>query len=225
LAALHTDDLYLARACESGDAAALRAFEANFLARLPEVLSRFSREPALVDEVRQALRAKLLTASQGKARISDYQGRGSLAGWVRSAAARMALDLIQQQARFTPAETQHELPLSTPEPELDYLKARYQGQFQSAFEGAFAELTPAERTLLKLYYVDGLNLLQIAKLEQVHESTISRRLDAARASLFDGTRRQLATRLAIPADDVESLMRVAASRLDISLRTLLASRR
>jgi RNA polymerase sigma-70 factor (ECF subfamily) len=224
LAALHAGDLYLACACESGDGAALAAFERAFLARLPDVLSRFSRDPALVDEVRQGLRAKLLTADGGRARIADYQGRGSLAGWVRAAAARMALDLIEQQKRFVPTEDpQRGLPLATPEPELDFLKARYAGEFQRAFEAAFGALEPPARTLLRLYYLDGLGLAQIGKLEQVHESTISRRLDAAREALFAETRRQLAEILDVDTAEVESLMRLAASRIDVSLRTLLAS--
>jgi RNA polymerase sigma-70 factor (ECF subfamily) len=43
-----------------------------------------------VDDVRQALRVRLLVEAGGRARLADYAGRGPLRGWIGVAAARVA---------------------------------------------------------------------------------------------------------------------------------------
>src|SRR5258708_6668498 len=92
IAACHVSDLWLAHACEKGDLAALRAFEQGYLARLPLFLSKLSLDGPRLAEVGQALRAKLFLpdASGAPAKISTYNGRGPLEGWLRIVAVNTA---------------------------------------------------------------------------------------------------------------------------------------
>jgi RNA polymerase sigma-70 factor (ECF subfamily) len=222
LGAVHAEDLYLACGCWHGDEAALSDFDQHMLMGLDRVLSRLSREAAFVDEVRQALRTKLLVADGGPPRIGDYSGRGSLQGWVRSAATRLALDALgRQQPRVACNDDDYDARLATPDPELDYIKVRYRDDFKRAFRTALGTLPLEQRNALRLHHLDGLTLAQIAKLNNVHESTASRWLAAARAAVLEEIRRALSEQLGLHRDEVDSMMRLARSRLEISLHSLL----
>src|SRR5262245_1604752 len=62
---LHAEDLYLACACAAGNAAALAAFDARYLGQVKVFLGRMKPPPTLVEEVKQALRVRLLVAPPG----------------------------------------------------------------------------------------------------------------------------------------------------------------
>jgi RNA polymerase sigma-70 factor (ECF subfamily) len=222
LAALHADDLYLACACADGVEAAVAEFDRRYLTKLHGSVARLSTEPAFVDELRQILRNKLLVAISGPPKIGDYSGRGKLEAWVRAAAVRTALDLLERDARHAPLDTGRQRRLGSPDPELDYIKARYRGEFERAFQAALATLTVEQRNVMRLHYLDGLSLQQIGKLQKVHTSTISRWLSTTREELFAATRRALCERLQLETQELESLMGLVQSRVEISLHALLA---
>src|SRR5690242_4541044 len=50
---LHLEDLFLASACGRGDAAALAAFDEDFLSGVQKHLTKIDRSPEFADEVRQ----------------------------------------------------------------------------------------------------------------------------------------------------------------------------
>src|SRR5262249_26812555 len=95
LAGLHANDLYVACACADGNAAAVAIFEREYLARVVASAARVNRSPDFVDEVRQRLRERLLVGAAP--RIADYNGSGPLAGWVRVAVIRTALNLRRDE--------------------------------------------------------------------------------------------------------------------------------
>jgi RNA polymerase sigma-70 factor (ECF subfamily) len=102
------------------------------------------------------------------------------------------------------------------------MKRRYGASFKQALADALARLPDETRRELRRYYVEGLGLEQIAALEGVAASTVSRRLEKARRTLHDETRRALAASLRIPDGEVDSILRVLDSRLELS-RGALAS--
>jgi RNA polymerase sigma-70 factor, ECF subfamily len=225
LAALHADDLYLACACATGVPGALEAFDRRFLGNdLDRALSRISTAGPVVEEVRQQLRVKLFVGERGRpGKITDYTGRGPLGGWVRVAAVRTALNLVTRQGPDTPATEEGEPLLGVADPETEYLKTQHRAEFEQAFRLALTTLSIEQRQLLRLHYVDGLTLAQIGRLRQVHESTISRRLLAARDQLLGETRRALSTQLHLGQAEVDSLMGRVMSRADVTLSTLFRS--
>jgi len=223
LDALNGEDLYLACACAAGNPAALAEFDRQFLGPdLNRVLARITSVPSMVEEVRQQLRVKLFVSDEGRAKIVDYSGRGPLVAWLRVAAVRTALNLVTRHSPEEPT-TEEEPLLGVADPETEYLKAQHRPEFEQAFRFALGTLSVEQRQLLRFHYVDGLTLAQIGRLRQVHESTISRRLLAARDQLLAETRRALSAELRLEQAEIDSLMGRVMSRADVTLSTLFSS--
>jgi RNA polymerase sigma-70 factor (ECF subfamily) len=217
LAKLHTGDLFLARACLDGQPEALAAFEAAFLAQLEPHLRRYDPSPAFADEVRQILRERFFVwVRNTPPRIAGYTGRGSLGAWVRVAAVRVALRLSnQQRAHASEVES-----LLGPDPEVDYLRERYQVAFAKALGEALLELDAAERNLLRLHFVEGLTIDGLAPIYRVHRTTAARRLAEAREKLLAATRERLRETLGITGPELDSLIALVRSWIQINLSSL-----
>jgi RNA polymerase sigma-70 factor (ECF subfamily) len=222
--ALHAADLYLACAVELGDPRALSAFASRYLAEIPLYLAGVEHEAAAVAEVRQMVAERLLVAPPGgRPRIAEYSGRGSLASWLRVATLRVASNRRRGERAHADLDAVPEADLlPRVDPELAIVRARYRPAFDEALRAAFAGLAPRERTLLRMHYLDGLSLDRIASLYDVHRATVARWLAAARDGLFERTAAHLGERLRLPAAELESLLAVIRSGLDLSLGSLLA---
>lgn len=218
LAGVQTDDLYLALACLAGARAALDAFEGTLGPVIDATLSRLSlTEPERAD-VKQGLRVAFFV----KKTLEGYSGRGTLRGFVRSAATRAALDLLRTRKRRPDDEDDilGRLP-ATGDPELDLLRGRFVTEFRDAFAAALADLDAADRTVLAQHYVDDLTIDQLAAVLGIHRATAARRVARVRALLLEGTRARLRAKLDVDGEAFESLMRLAGSRLHVSVFRLL----
>ena len=78
-------------------------------------------------------------------------------------------------------------PCRDPDPD----RARLLPRLRQAVAAALAAAPPADRLLLSLYYVQEMTLAQIARLQGVHEATISRQLDRIRRELRSGVEQSL----------------------------------
>jgi RNA polymerase sigma-70 factor (ECF subfamily) len=213
-------DLYVACACARGLPKALDSFERYFLPAVREATSRMEGAAALTDEVEQRVRQRLLLAEGDRPpRIAEFRGTGPLRAWIRAAGLRIALDVVREQGRAEPLEEQDlsALEEATGDPELEFIKSRYRTDFRQAFAAALHSLAPRDRTVLRLHLVDGLNIDRIGALYQTHRSTAARWIAEARAALLDETRRSLSVRLQIDHSELDSLMTLVRSQLDISL--------
>lgn len=214
-AALHVEDLYLACACARGVTAALAAFERDHLRRIREFAAGVDGSPAFIAELTQQLRARLLVADGARsARIATYTGRGSLGGWLRVAAVRLARDLARPARATEPID---ELAAADVDPELGYLKAAYGDVVSRAVQDALAALTGEPRTLLKLHYVDGLSIDQVGVAFGKSRATAARMLAAARLGLLAGIRERLVASVGVRVEEADSLVAFVKSRLDVSL--------
>jgi RNA polymerase sigma-70 factor (ECF subfamily) len=219
LTGLNAAELHLACCCALGRPRAHIAFERYCFAALPAVLSRFSSSDEFHDEVRQALRERLFVARPGqRARIEDYSGRGSLVGWVRIAAIRLAIDVLRQRGKEPPSDEDALQTLTIdPDPELRLLTERYRDEVKTAFRDSFAALSAAERNLLRLHHLDGLTIDELSALKRVHRSTIARRIARCCELLATNTHARLVERLGLPPSQVDSVMRLVRSQLELSL--------
>jgi RNA polymerase sigma-70 factor (ECF subfamily) len=225
LAAIRADDLYLACGCTRGDAHALAAFEKHFVADVSSYLAREDALPAFTDEVKQLLRARLLVAESGLVpRIAGYGGRGPLGGWLRTAAARIAIDLrkTQHKGGGAPESAALAAPAAGPDPELGFLKTHAAAEFKAAFESTLAQLSAREANVVRLYFLDGLTMQAVASLYRVSVRTVERWIVRLRRKLLDDTRRRLAERLRVPASQLDDLIQMAQSQLHVSVRRLLS---
>jgi RNA polymerase sigma-70 factor (ECF subfamily) len=222
LAALHAEDLFLATACAANARGAVEAFEREFLSAgtLSGAVRKIDAAGNFVDEVRQAVREKLFVPPPG--RIAEYSGRGPLAAWTRVVAVRIALDLRPRDRESLPEE---DTAVATDrDPELRYLQQRYKQEFEEAAKSAFAALDDEQVNLLRLQFVDGLQTAQIAALFRVDRSTIKRRLASCRETLLERTRANLQQRMGVSPQSFDSLSRLLASQLHVSVARLLKER-
>ena len=103
------------------------------------------------------------------------------------------------------------------DPELSILRQRYRSDVDEAMRAALRSLDERERALLRYAFVDNLNVEDVGKLYDVHRSTAARWIAAAREELGKRIRDELAKRLKIDVDEVDSIVRLVQSRIDISL--------
>lgn len=108
-------------------------------------------------------------------------------------------------------------------PEAAVIRARYGRALGDAFRESVRALPVEERTLLRLHYIDALDIEQIGRVMGVHRSTASRALSKTRESLLKETRRRVRERLRASASEVESVLRLAGDDLEISLHRALAA--
>lgn len=222
---LHLEDLFVACACAKGDAAALRCFEREVLTAADAAVRGLDGSPGFVDEVRQRVRAKLLVGSPDQPpRIAEYAGRGALVAWVTVSAVRTGLSLLRETKRaekYAGDGWAEALALpDTGDVEIDYMKNRYREQFTSGLIEACGKLPARDRTILRLHFVDGLNIDQIGVIYGVHRATVARWIAKSRTALLTSTRQFLTEHLAVPPSELSSFDRLVRSQLDVSLGEL-----
>ena len=229
LSRLRVDDLLLAQWCATGDPRAISAFERQHKSDLDAVLARFRRLAMSADELRQALRIKLFVGASGRLpRIGDYSGFGFLQNWLRVTALRAMVDIARgEKARQLEELLEDDQLFAVASPSSDisgrYTRAELGHAIKQAFARAVAGLAPRARNFLRHAHVDQLTLDQIAALYGIHRATVARTLGAAREELVTSTRRELGELLGLPDADLDSMVRSADSRIELSLSRVLAA--
>jgi RNA polymerase sigma-70 factor, ECF subfamily len=225
LRALHAADVYLALHAASGHAPAVQAFLAGPFTAAKATLVKMRCPPQLVEDVEQQVRA-LVLAGPPAPKLADYAGRGELRSWIASIAARTARKALHGDRKRADAPGDDELltgvAVDEDDPELAYLKTAYRDAFAAAVRDALAVLTVRERNLLRQHHLDRVTLDELARLYGTHRATVARWLAAARARIVEEARRLLVERLAIAEDELESVVRLVQSQVQVSLARLLA---
>jgi RNA polymerase sigma-70 factor (ECF subfamily) len=216
----HLADLFLAWASARWDDVALRHLEQLISREAEAAARRVDGAPAFVDEVRQAVRVRLLGAEDGRVRLDEYAARGPLRGWLAVAALRVALNL-RRAARPASPDLLADLVSGEADPELRHLKTLYRAEFREALEAALRALPERERAVLRLSHVDGLKMTQLARLYGVHETTAARWVARAAANVAEDARRRLMTRLQLSPSSFDSVARMVLSNLDLSISRVL----
>lgn len=215
LPGLYIEDLYLACACAQQLPPALRALEQRYLRGLG------GSEAAQADEVQQILRERLLVGSKDTPpKLGEYAGRGSLSSFLRTVAMRVLTDLRRQRGGAS-LDGDNDGALralaATQDPELDYIKGRYRREFQTAFAEALQALPLQQRNVLRLRYVDGVNLDGVGAVLGISRATAHRFLGEAREALVKSTQRLLRERLRLSALECASLVRLVHSQIELSI--------
>jgi RNA polymerase sigma-70 factor (ECF subfamily) len=221
---LHAGDLLLSFGCARGDAHAIGLFEETLFKDLDMILARLTTNADVIQELPQTLRTKLFVGDKGgPPKIADYAGRGDLRGWFRITATRHAISALRKPRREV--STDDELILLVPEtaidPELRYLRELYGDQFQRAFKEAVAALSTQERNLLRYHYIDRLSIDEIGGIYRIHRVTAARRITKVREALIEAFRRLLRERLRVGTQELESILRLVQSQLQVSLARVL----
>lgn len=215
---LRVADLYLAYACCRGDDEAIGVFEEQHGVAIAAAVRRARAPNDAVDDLRQVVRRHLLVGDRPALR--SYKGRGSLTAWVGVVALRTAMNAMRGKARpIVPLEEGSGLAElgELDDPEIDYLRASYHADFRTAFANAVAELPPRERSLLHQHLVEKLTVREIARIYGVNSGTVARWIVRARELLAEHTTAGLRAQLRVTPVELDSIMRLIRSRVDLSL--------
>jgi len=224
LDASHGGDVYLAIACCDGDPAAITQLDELIGRELRHAGNKLRASPDQATEVHAEL-CRILLVDDGErgAALRDYAGRGDLRGYVRVSATRALIRAINRGRREIAVDDDavfdRMLPLD--DPEISILRAQYRETVDLALRAALAGLDGRARALLRYQLIDGWSIDQVGKLYGVHRATAARWLADARQVLGDAIRSELAARLRISAHEVDSIVRLVQSRVDMSLDRLL----
>jgi RNA polymerase sigma-70 factor (ECF subfamily) len=223
---LRPADLYLACACWRGVAGALAAFDREYMREVDIALARMRVGPPRLADVKQLVRQRLFVgggtagAPTSSGKISEYGGRGDLRRWVRSVAVRTCLNEMRKGKREILVDDEHLIAqhaIGADDPEVEYMKRTYASEFKAAFAEALGQLGAREQTLLRYHHVDGLNIDEIGAIYRVHRVTAFRWLEKAKDALVKSTLDLLRTRLKLPADELDSVLRMIRSQIHLSL--------
>lgn len=214
-------ECFVACACISGDARAIRAFGERHAQAIRSAVRGMPDAAALLDEVRQRLWERLFVAADGRApKIAGYAGRGRLAGLVALAARREATRITKQRERVSDGVAEQALGTVGVAAGVE-VRSAFTSDLRGALSRAWHELEPREATLLRLRYLEGLTPTSIAHAYQTHRTTVARWITRAEHRLADATRRMLRTEHGLSGDTLDSLIREVQADLGISLRSLL----
>lgn len=217
-------ELTLAAAVAAGDPAAIREFETRYLVPVRSQLRAMNLNAADIADIEQTLRIKLLVGADGAPpRLVQYAGQGKLGGLVRVAAVREALTLLRRKKTTTSEDWLEELSSPDDDPELVHLKARHRVEFKAAFEEAVRRLSPREHTLLRLHLVRQHSIDHIGAVYGVHRATAARWIEAAKRSLRTETTKILAERFELRGPELERVVALIESRIELSIDRLLAT--
>jgi RNA polymerase sigma-70 factor (ECF subfamily) len=213
-------DLFLAAACAAQDAQAVELFERTFLSQVPRLIGRVALNAQQEDELRQQLRIRLLVGPTAK--IAEYRGSGPLGAWVRVCALRLALDLkMADPGRRNDAQALDALVVGAPGGEVEIDVDRHRAVFQGALQESLATLTTREKTLLRLHFLDGMNIDELGVVFRVHRATVARWLVAVRTRVLDKVREKLSLELGSSPSEAQSLVRLLRSEVQVSIRRIL----
>jgi RNA polymerase sigma-70 factor (ECF subfamily) len=194
LGALRVDELVLTRACAAGHDKAWEKFLNRYRVTLYSAAYKIAHDEASARELADSLYAELYGISEsGAARVCKllyYSGRGSLEGWLRTVVAQEYVNRYRRTRRETSLDEaveegkQFAAPPAAAAPPVDL-------QMDEAIAAEIAALDNEDRFLLASYYLDGRKLAEIGRLLRVHESTVSRKVERATATLRKRIRKRL----------------------------------
>lgn len=227
LAKLHAD-IYLAIAAADGNEAAAGVCDRIASREVDFAAAKLRASSAAADDVRSELRRLIFTSDGDRpAAITTFTGRGDLRGYARVIVARALARRMQRDRREEQLDDLGDdlaAAIAPLDPEVALLRERYRGDVDAAFRAALAKLTDRARAVLRYHLLDRWSIDQIGERYGVHRSSAARWVTAAHAELGAGLRAELASRLAISESQVDSIVALVTSCIEVSLDRLLATK-
>ena len=206
----YAKDLELAGRCADGDETAWQRFMLEYrpvLYRAADALEPGGGARDLADSLYADLYGLTGGDRQRASLFRYFQGRSSLATWLRAVLAQRYVDRLRAQRRLVPlpdaepgslrpSGRHHEAVAverrdPAPDPAPDPARPRHLALLRRALGRAVARLADRDRLRLSYYYVQELTLLQIGRALKEHEATASRQLARTRRAIREDVERQL----------------------------------
>jgi RNA polymerase sigma-70 factor, ECF subfamily len=207
-ARIHHEDLFLAIACSRQDRIAWEFFADDYMTLLKQFSIRACGNSSEGEDLAQEIITKMMKETN---RLAGYNGRGSLAGWLRAAVSHAAVDRFRRARKQISLEdlSDNGEPPALIDPgkkdEEDVLDARWGPIISNIASNKIAELAVRDRLLLGLYYLRGISLKIIGKQFGIHEATASRRLDGIRRDIRKRVEAELRKKYGLRTGEIHSL--------------------
>ncbi|MFO0744612.1 MAG: sigma-70 family RNA polymerase sigma factor [Myxococcota bacterium] len=216
-------DLYLVAACLTQVPGAVEAFVEGPLAVAGRHADRIVKTPEARGELVQALVVQLLTAGADGAepRLAQYSGRGALAVWLRMTVTRRALNTGRVKAKTVELEEAAFDREADHNPELSVLRRRHKDEISAIFREATLATSREDRTLLRLHYMEGSTLNELAALFKTSRSSMHRRIETVREQLMARIAELVRQRMRVSVSQQGSMLRIFQSDLRENLGQLL----
>ena len=196
---VHADDLELARRCAEGDDAAWERFVREYrplLYKVADALDPSGGARDLADSLYGDLYGVERRGGERRSLFWYFQGRSSLATWLRAVLARRYVDRIRSTRRF--ASLPDDDALETPaafaaerSSHQDPDRSRQIALVRQALSRAIAALDDRDRLRLGCYYLQQLTLAETGRVLAEHEATVSRHLARTRQAIRMAVERYL----------------------------------
>ncbi len=227
-AQLHHEDVFLALACARGDRIAWEYFADDYLPILQRCALQACRNLHESEDLAQELVARLM---EEKRKLAGYNGRSSLAGWLRVSVAHAAIDRFRRARRESSLDemedSERECTFSDSAQGIgktdEGIDARWGPVLSEALAEEIRRLPSRDQLLLGLYYLQGVSLNLIARQFHVHEATASRWLESLRRGIRKRIERELRKRHGLRPREIQSLWHWVSEQEDISLEKVLGS--
>ena len=188
----HSADLELARLCAEGDEHAWERFVREYrplLYRAADALDRTQGARDIADSLYADLYGIKTSGGERQSLLRYYEGRSSLATWLRAVLAQRFVDRVRVQRRVEPLSDDDHASAHTEVPDPD--RARYLALVRDALARAVAGLTPRDRLRMGCYYVQELTLAETGRVMKESEATSSRQLARSRLAIRREVERHL----------------------------------
>ena len=206
----HSADLDLARLCADGDEHAWERFVREYrplLYRAADALDRTHGAREIADSLYAELYGVNGKTGTRQSLFRYYEGRSSLATWLRAVLAQRYVDRLRTQRRVEPLPD--EGPAARSE-EPDPHRARYVTLVRQALERAIGRLPARDRLRFGCYYVQDLTLAQTGRVMHESEATASRQLARARLEIRRDVERQLQGEAGLTGDQIAACFAAVA---------------
>ncbi len=209
-AKLHHEDIYLALACAGDDRIAWEYFADDYVPLLRRFAGQACNNAGDAEDLAQEITAKLM---KNRERLGGYNGRGSLAGWLRVAVSHAAIDRFRRTYRMSSMEELEQKGIDvTPQSpgsdsEGEFLDSRWGETIGHVIQEILRALPVRDRLMLSLYYLKNVSLRDIGRQFGIHEATASRWLERMRQDIRKQTERELHRKYRLTPDEVKSLWR------------------
>jgi RNA polymerase sigma-70 factor (ECF subfamily) len=229
---LKWEALFLTTACASGDQAAWKIFDLRYRSVIQKAARYCSENYSEARELSDSLLSELFLpfsteSGEKTCKIGQYDGLGSLEGWIKVVVSRLAIDQIRRSQRQVSLEDLETDPTtlrggvreSGTDGEMDLPKASK--MFIASLNHAMEQLNAREKLILSLYYLRDLSLKEIGDMLRVHESTVSRTLNRLKKQLRKSVERHLREHFQVRSGEVSQLIEMAHLEVDVDLKRIL----
>jgi RNA polymerase sigma factor (sigma-70 family) len=209
----HAADVELARLCERGDENAWERFIREYrpiLYRAAEALDPSGGAREIADSLYAELYG-VRGAGDARSLFRYFEGRSSLATWLRAVLAQRFVDHVRMRRRLEPLPEDEDAtasgderrrPMSAAEDPSNVDRPRYVALLREALGRAVARLSGRDRLRLSCYYVQDLTLAETGRVLAEHEATVSRQLARLRRTLRESVEQDLRERARLTETEV-----------------------